>query len=85
MRAGSATTVTFEPSGILEAVRGPQVGLYNQLVGERAEGPVVRAFSADLVRPQASVPEDLLHSLSVICGYAGLVAGFAGAAALLAW
>jgi hypothetical protein len=83
MRAVQASTIATTPSRLLPRAGQPRFTLYSGLVGRSPEALEKRSGPERHFELQAIIPEDQLHTISVVGGYVGLVAGFAAAAAAI--
>lgn len=83
MRANSASAVTLTPSGFAGPLSSTRSAAYDGLVGRILDERTLPLTADDQTRSLVQVPEDVLHGISVICGYTGLVAGFAFLAAIM--
>lgn len=82
---GNAAAINSDPSAtnyVDLRVRSEAYGdLLGQIIGD-ADARIVTNVSQTVL---AEVPEDFLHTISIVAGYTGLVAGFATVVAVIAY
>ena len=67
----------IEPNALAAASGGPVGQMLRELDARMAPQPARM--------PYADVPEDIFHAFSVMAGYVGLAAAFAGSGAFIWW
>jgi hypothetical protein len=83
MGPGTAAAFTSDTRPLARREHGERAGIYGGLVGQMIDDIDARMTVRDSFPDPAAAAEDFLHTVSVACGYVGLIAGFAAAAGLL--
>jgi hypothetical protein len=83
MGLSTAAALTLEASPLVAPLPGKRSGVYGRLVGHLVDGIDARMACDGAYLDTIAPPQDLLHRVSVACGYIGLTTGFGAVTAAL--